>query len=265
MPAAPLDHAAINRFIALAEACADAAGPVLARYFRKSFAVDTKADSTPVTIADRDAEIAMRALIEDAAPGHGILGEELARTNPDAEFTWVLDPIDGTKSFISGKPTFGTLVALAQDGRPVIGVIDQPILHERWIGAAGKATTFNGAPARVRPCARLADAILYTTSPYLFPKADEAGFHRLRERVGHALFGGDCYSYGLLASGHADIVVESGLKPYDYAALVPVIEGAGGVITDWNGEPLTLASDGRVLACGDPAIHRQALTILNSG
>ncbi|MFM2129371.1 MAG: hypothetical protein RL477_917 [Pseudomonadota bacterium] len=265
MPAAPLDIAAVNRYIALAEACADAAGAVLAHYFRKSFTIDTKADATPVTIADRDAEIAMRALLNDAEPGHGILGEELGRTNPDAEFTWVLDPIDGTKSFITGKPTFGILVCLARAGRPIIGVIDQPIIHERWIGALGKASTFNGKPARVRPCPRLSDAILYTTSPYLFPDGDEAGFHRLRERVNHALYGGDCYSYGLLASGHADIVVESGLKPYDYAALVPVIEGAGGVITDWNGRALTLASDGRVLAAGDPVLHRAALEILQSG
>lgn len=264
MAQVPLDLAAVNRYIALAETCADSAGEVLAHYFRKSFSVDTKADSSPVTIADRDAEIAMRALIADAEPGHGILGEELGRTNPEADFTWVLDPIDGTKSFITGKPTFGILIALAWRGRPIIGIIDQPIIHERWIGADGKASTFNGAPARVRPCGRLADAILYTTSPYLFPGDDIEGFHRLREQVQHALYGGDCYSYGLLASGHADIVVESGLKPYDYAALVPVIEGAGGVITDWDGKALGLASDGRVLAAGDPALHREALAILRS-
>ncbi len=265
MPGAPLDLAAVNRYIALANTCADAAGEVLAHYFRKSFTVDTKADATPVTIADRDAEIAMRALIADAEPGHGILGEEMGRTNPDAEFTWVLDPIDGTKSFITGKPTFGILVSLAWRGKPVIGIIDQPIIHERWIGAEGKATTFNGTPANVRPCPKLADAILYTTSPYLFPDSDLPGFHRLRERVAHALYGGDCYSYGLLASGHADIVVESGLKPYDYAALVPVIEGAGGIVTDWDGKPLTLSSDGRVIAAGDAALHREALAILRTG
>lgn len=264
MPGAPLDLATAKRYIALAESCADAAGKVLAHYFRKSFTVDTKDDSSPVTIADRDAEIAMRALIEDAVPDHGILGEELPPVNPGADFTWVLDPIDGTKSFISGKPTFGTLVSLAWRGRPLIGLIDQPIIHERWLGADGMAATLNGDPARVRACAALEDAVLYTTSPYLFPHDDLEPFHRLRGRVRHALFGGDCYSYGLLASGHADIVVEAGLKPYDYAALVPVIEGAGGVITDWDGKPLTLASDGRVLAAGDARMHREALKVLHT-
>lgn len=262
MPAPlPLDE--LDRYLALAGACADAAGEVLAHYFRKPLDVDTKADATPVTQADRDAEIAMRALIADALPDHGILGEELAAVNPGAEFTWVLDPIDGTKSFITGKPMFGTLVALARDGVPLLGLINQPIIHERWLGAAGKPTTFNGAPARTRPCARIGDAILYTTSPHLFSEDEGAAFARLSARVRHALYGGDCYSYGLLASGHADIVVEAGLKPYDYAALVPVVEGAGGRITDWQGRPLTLASDGRVLAAGDAALHAEVLAILS--
>ena len=265
MPAPALEPAATDRFIALAEACADAAGEILVRHFRTAVAVDTKPDATPVTVADRDAEAAMRALIAGTLPDHGIVGEEMPPRNPGAEFTWVIDPIDGTKSFITGKATFGTLVALAHNGRPLIGLINQPIQRERWIGAEGRATVFNGAPARVRACSRVADAILYTTSPYLFPGGDEDRFHRLRTRVRHALFGGDCYSYGLLALGHADIVVESGLKPYDYAALVPVIEGAGGVITDWDGQPLTLASDGRVLAAGDAGLHRDALAILQSG
>ena len=263
MPA-PLALDELNRFIGLAETCADAAGKVLAHYFRKPLDVATKDDASPVTVADRDAEIAMRALIEDAFPDHGIIGEELDRRNAHARFTWVLDPIDGTKSFITGKPTFGTLVALAVDGVPVLGVIEQPIIHERWIGATGKAASFNGGPCRTRPCAGLADAVMYTTSPYLFPAGDADGFHRLRAKVRHALYGGDCYSYGLLAAGHADVVVESGLKPYDYAALAPVVAGAGGVITDWEGRPLTLASDGRVIAAGDARVHEAALKVLQS-
>lgn len=260
MPTPPPDD--IDRYLALAQACADAAGRVVAQHFRKPVAVDTKADSSPVTIADRDAEIAMRSLIEKAYPDHGILGEETGRTNPEAALTWVLDPIDGTKSFITGKPTFGTLIALACDGVPVIGIIDQPISNERWIGVTGRDSLFTGKPCRVRPCANLADAVLYTTSPHLFSEPEGVAFNRLRKQVRHTLYGGDCYSYGLMAAGFADIVVEAGLKPYDYAALIPVIEGAGGLITDWDGKPLTLSSDGCVVAAGDARVHEAALKTL---
>jgi inositol-phosphate phosphatase/L-galactose 1-phosphate phosphatase/histidinol-phosphatase len=173
-----------------------------------------------------------------------------------------LDPIDGTKSFITGKPLFGILVAVARHGAPILGVIDQPVIHERWRGAAGKSTSFNGESIATRSCARLSDALLYATSPHIFEGADFEAFERLRGKVRHALYGGDCYAYGLLASGHTDLVVEASLKPYDYAALVPVVEGAGGTITDWDGKPLTLASDGRVVAAGDAALHAQALEVL---
>ena len=258
----PLDITTLNGFMDLADRMADAAGEVLNHYFRTPMTVETKGDESPVTKADRDAEIAMRVLIEDAHPDHGILGEEFDPVNPGAEFTWVLDPIDGTKSFITGKPLFGTLIALAQGGRPVLGIINQPVLSERWRGAEGKPATFNGAPARVRACAGLADAILYATSPHMFEGPDAEDFARVRDRVRHPLYGGDCYAYGLLASGHADLVVEASLQPYDYAALVPVVEGAGGIITDWAGERLTLTSDGRVIAAGDARIHAQALDLL---
>ncbi|HSR56379.1 MAG TPA: histidinol-phosphatase [Alphaproteobacteria bacterium] len=257
--AEPLDITTLNRFMDLADDLVDAAGEVLNHYFRTPMRVDSKDDESPVTKADRDAEIAMRALIEDAHPDHGIIGEELEPVNPDADFVWVLDPIDGTKSFITGKPLFGTLVALAQGGRPILGIINQPVLHERWRGAAGKATTFNEEVARVRPCPDLASAVLYATSPHMFHGADAEAFARVSDAVQHALYGGDCYAYGLLASGHADLVVEADLKPFDYAALVPVVEGAGGIITDWAGEPLTLASDGRVIAAGDAGVHAAAL------
>lgn len=260
--AEPLDIATLNGFMGLADRMADAAGEVLSHYFRTPMAVESKSDESPVTRADRDAEIAMRALIEDAHPDHGILGEEFDPVNPGAEFTWVLDPIDGTKSFITGKPLFGTLIALAQGGSPLLGIINQPVLAERWRGAKGKPATFNDAPARVRTCNALTDAILYATSPHMFEGADAEAFARVRDRVRHPLYGGDCYAYGLLASGHADLVVEASLQPYDFAALVPVVEGAGGIITDWSGDSLTLASDGRVIAAGDPRIHAQALDLL---
>ena len=252
--------------LALAEALADAAGAVVRRYFRQKIAVDDKSDLTPVTIADREAEAAMRQLIEARFPAHGIIGEEHGRLRPDAEHVWVLDPIDGTKSFISGIPLFGTLIALTQRGRPVLGVIDQPILRERWLGAAGRATTLNGAPVRTRACASLSAATLFSTAPeIMFKGADAAGFARLRGAVKLARNGADCYAYAQLASGFIDLVVEAGLKPYDYCALVPVIEGAGGIVTDWQGGALDLRSDGRVVACGDPRLAAAARAALAAG
>ena len=233
--------------LALAESLADAAGAVVRGYFRQKIVVDDKSDLTPVTVADREAEVAMRRLIEERFPTHGIIGEEHGWLRPDAEHVWVLDPIDGTKSFISGIPLFGTLIALTHRGRPVLGIIDQPILRERWLGAVGRATTLNGAAVRTRPCASLAAATLFATAPeIMFKGADAEGFTRLRGAVKLARYGADCYAYAQLASGFIDLVVEGGLKPYDYCALVPVIEGAGGVITDWQGRPLGLASDVKV-------------------
>jgi histidinol phosphatase-like enzyme (inositol monophosphatase family) len=168
---------------------------------------------------------------------------------------WVLDPIDGTTSFIAGRPIFGTLIALVQDGWPVLGVIDQPILEERWAGRLGEPTTFNGRAIRTRPCPELSSAVLATTSPNLFGEDEADAFMGLAKGVAERkiVWGGDCYSYGLLASGHIDVVCEAGLKLYDYAALVPVVEGAGGTMSDWQGHPLDAGSDGRVLALGDPA------------
>jgi inositol-phosphate phosphatase / L-galactose 1-phosphate phosphatase / histidinol-phosphatase len=252
--------------LALAEALADAAGAIIRRHFRQPIAVDEKSDLTPVTIADRSAEAAMRELIEQRFPEHGIIGEEHGSTRAEAELVWVLDPIDGTKSFISGIPLFGTLIALTRRGRPVLGLIDQPILRERWLGAEGRATTLNGAPVRARACASLDRATLFSTAPELmFQGADAAGFARLRAAVKLVRAGGDCYAYAQLASGFIDLVVEAQLKPYDYCALAPVIAGAGGTITDWQGRGLDLASDGRVLACGDPALAAPARALLAGG
>ena len=247
---------------ALADDLADAAGAVIRRYFRQKIAVDDKADTSPVTVADREAETVMRALIEARFPADGIFGEEHGTARADAEWVWVLDPIDGTKSFISGIPLFGTLIALLHGGRPVLGIIDQPISRERWRGVAGQKSTHNGAAIRTRPCSDLAAATLFATSPDMFQGADAAGFARLKAGAKLTRHGGDCYAYGLVASGFIDCVVEAGLKPYDYCALVPVIEGAGGVMTDWQGQALGLASDGRVLAAGDRRVHAAALTRL---
>lgn len=253
----------LDAHAALAGRLADAAGTVAMSYFRAPLAIDAKADASPVTVADREAEKTMRALIEAACPGHGIFGEEHGKTRLDADFIWVLDPIDGTKSFVIGKPLFGNLIALVHCGQPVVGVINCPALGERWLGVAGKPTTLNGKPVKTRTCPALADAWLATTTPEMFAGPDADAFARLRGHVRHAVYGGDCHSYGLVANGTLDLVVEANMQPYDYMALVPVIAGAGGIATDWNGEPLTLQSDGRVLAAGDAAIHAAALARLH--
>ena len=251
-------------YVALALSLADAAGEKIRPYFRTAVAVDAKPDATPVTIADREAERAMREIIARQAPGHGIIGEEEGRTNADAEWVWCLDPIDGTKAFITGKPMFGTLVSLVHRGTPVLGIIDQPVSRERWLGVAARATTFNGGPCATRKCPALKDAMLNATTPEMFVGTDAAAFTRLVKSVRHALYGGDCYAYGLLARGYIDLVVECDLKPWDFCALAPIIAGAGGGIVDWRGAPLTLASDGRVIAAGDPALIGSAQRALAS-
>ena len=250
------------RFVQLANALADAARPIAARYFRTAVAIDDKTDNSPVTIADREAETAMRDLLTRHVPEHGVFGEEHGAVRTDAEYVWVLDPIDGTKAFITGLPIFGTLVALLHRGRPVLGIIDQPILKERWLGVDGECSTFNGKPISVRACPALDRAYMYSTAPIMFPGAYEKPHEALTKKVKLFRWGGDCYAYGLLASGHVDLVVEASLKLYDFAALVPVIKGAGGLITDWRGRDLDMASDGSVLAAGDTAAHRSAMGVL---
>ena len=252
----------LEPFIDLAERLADASGAIVRRYFRTTIEVEDKPDKSPVTVADREAETAIRKLIEEAFPDHGIVGEEYGAVRADAKYVWVLDPIDGTKSFITGKPLFGTLIGLLHEGAAVLGLIDQPVLGERWLGARGRPTTLNGRPVHVRPCGELGRAALYATSPHMFEGADKQAFARVRDAVKLSLYGADCYAYGLLACGFADLVVEASLAAYDYCGVVAVIEGAGGVITDWTGAPLGLGSDGRVVAAGDRRSHERALELL---
>jgi inositol-phosphate phosphatase / L-galactose 1-phosphate phosphatase / histidinol-phosphatase len=246
----------------LAEKLADAVRPVVLSHFRAGVDYQVKADTSPVTVADKEAEATMRRLIAEACPDHGILGEEHGADHLDARFVWVLDPIDGTKSFVTGKPLFGTLIALLRDGRPVVGVIDMPALGERWVGVEGRPTLRDGTPARVRRCDDLARAWLYATSPHMFEGADAPAFDRLRTACYAAVYGADLYAYGLLAAGSVDLVCEASLKPYDYCAVVPVVRGAGGLITDWQGAALGLHSDGRVLAAGDARLHDAARAAL---
>ena len=252
----------VDTLLAFAQHLADAAGEVIRPYFRKPLAVHDKPDLSPVTAADRTAEAAMRRLIETRFPEHGMLGEEFGREREHAELLWVLDPIDGTKSFISGVPLFGTLIALTHEGRPILGIIDQPISRERWVGAGGRPTTLNGAAIRSRPCPLLSAATLFATTPDMFAGEDAAAFARVSAAVKLVRFGADCYAYGLLATGFVDLVLEASLKPYDFCAMVPVVEGAGGVATDWRGADLDLASDGRILVAGDRRAHEAALTLL---
>jgi histidinol phosphatase-like enzyme (inositol monophosphatase family) len=204
----------------------------------------------------------MRAILNKRVPAHGIFGEEHGAERTDAEYVWVLDPIDGTKAFITGMPVFGTLIALLHRGVPVLGVIDQPILRERWLGAAGRPSTLNDKPIKVRACPTLANAYMYSTAPIMFPGPLEQRHMGLAKQTKLFRWGGDCYAYGLLAAGHVDLVVENALKLYDFAALVPVIQGAGGLITDWRGKMLDMNSGGSVLAAGDPAVHRAAMAAL---
>jgi len=248
--------------IALAHRLADASGAVIRQYFRTPFTIIEKADQTPVTIADREAEQALRKLIAVTRPDDGIIGEEFGNEHADARHVWVLDPIDGTGSFATGKPVFGTLIALLEDGLPILGVIDQPITGERWVGARGHGTTLNNAPVRTRPCAGLATAWLESTSPALFNKQDGTAFQRLANATLRTRWGTDCYAYAVLATGFVDLVAEVGLKLHDFAALIPVVEGAGGVVTDWAGKPLTRDSGSHVLAAGDPRAHAEAVHVL---
>lgn len=258
-----MDLLAPEELIPFAEQLATVSGEIVRRYYRKDIPFEVKGDMSPVTLADQEIERSLRALIHNRHPDHGVIGEEFGAANPEAEYQWIIDPIDGTKSFMIGRPIFGTLIALVRGGVPVLGIIDQPILGERWTGVKGFATNFNYEPIRTRKCKKLADAVFCTTSPNLFSGSDYEGFERIRDAVQYAVYGGDCYSYGLLARGSVDIVLETGLKPYDFCALRPIIEGAGGIITDWAGDPITIHSDGRVLACGDRALHKEALGLVS--
>ncbi len=261
MRRAPANHE-LERQAALAFELADIARSVSLRYFRNDFVTDTKSDASPVTIADRESERLLRERIRAAFPEHGIIGEEHGSENAGASHVWVLDPIDGTKAFISGRPLFGSLIALCRDGRPILGVIDCPAVDDRWVGIEGRPTVHNDMPCSTRRCGRLEDALMYSTSPYMFGGDDLEAYDRLRGRVKYALFGGDCHNYGLAASGWIDFVVEAQMGVHDWAALVPVAEGAGGRITDWQGRPLTFDSDGRILMAGDERCHGAAVELL---
>jgi myo-inositol-1(or 4)-monophosphatase len=255
-------------FSAFVDELAAAAGDAILPFFRTSLSIENKGRGSnfdPVTAADRSAEAAMRALIRKNFPDHGILGEEYGAERTEAEYVWVLDPIDGTKSFISGMPVWGTLIALTRSSEPVYGMMHQPFTGERFTGD-GKAAHYRGPAGdrdlRVRPCAALSDAILLTTSPLMMQPKDRAAFGRVEEKVRLSRYGGDCYAYCMLAAGHVDLVIETELNPFDIVALIPVVRGAGGIITSWDGGPAT--AGGRIIASGDARTHKAAMEILKA-
>lgn len=242
---------------------ADDAGQIALRHFRKPLTVELKADESPVTAVDREIEAVLRSRINTAYPDHGIYGEEEAPTNLGNPYVWVIDPIDGTKSFITGHPLFGSLMALLHDEEPCLGQIDIPATGERWSGIRGEPSTLNGTPCRTSACRELSKASVYTTDPLLFADAKQSVFQLLRDEARLVRFGGDCYNYAMLSSGLCDLVVETGLEPYDYLPVVQIVRGAGGVITDWAGKPLGIGSNGDVLAAATPELHRQMVDRLH--
>ena len=253
-------------FTAFIGRLATASGETILPFFRTSLGIDNKStgrDFDPVTEADRAAEAVMRRLIKASFPRHGIVGEEFGNEREDAEYVWVLDPIDGTKSFISGMPVWGSLIALTRKGAPVFGMMHQPFIRERFSGDGGAARYSGPAGERklmVRPCASLSDAALFTTSPRLMNADDRAAYGRVESAVRMPRYGGDCYCYCMLAAGHVDLVIETGLKPHDIMALIPIVEGAGGIMTSWEGG--SAVKGGRVIAAGDKRVHAAAMELL---
>ena len=252
----------ITEYRAFAEQLADAAAAAIQPYFRASLEVEDKGGRLydPVTAADKAAEQAMRALIQARYPQHGILGEEEGVAAGSSPLTWVLDPIDGTRAFITGLPLWGTLIALNDGERPVVGVMNQPFTGERFIGTPDGAWA-KGAPLKTRACAELSTATLMCTTPDMFDTpARKAAFEAVAGQARLMRYGGDCYAYCMLTSGFVDVIVEASLQPYDVQALMPIIEGAGGVMTAWDGG--SAQQGGAVVACGDPALHAKVLEML---
>src|SRR5246500_5555119 len=254
-------------FTAFVDELAAISGETIRPFFRSALGIENKSRSggfDPVTAADRAAEAAMRTLIKKTFPVHGIIGEELGAERADAEYVWVLDPIDGTKSFFGGTRPGETLFARPRRGDPIYGMMHQPFTREHFSGD-GRGARYRGPAGdrslAVRACASVQDAVLCTTSPLLMMPSDRRSFQQVERAVRLSRYGGDCYAYCVLAAGHIDLVIETELKPHDVLPLIPIIEGAGGIITTWeNGRP---HEGGRIVAAGDKRVHAQALELLN--
>jgi len=252
----------LEQLIRFAERLADASREILLSAPAQRPRAEVKDDSSPVTTVDRAVEDRLRDMIAREYPDHGIVGEERGAAAPERDTVWVLDPIDGTLAFLAGIPVFGTLIALLRDGVPAIGVIDLPVTGARWVGCEGRPTTHNGEAVRARPCAELSTALLSTSNPDFYGDAEFEAFERLKSAARWTVYGGSCLAYAQIASGRIDLGIDTGLDPVDYCALVPVIRGAGGVITDWRGNQLTLDSDGTVLAVGDRTLQAKTLALI---
>lgn len=232
-------------------------------YFRSGIGSDRKSDNSPVTLADRETEAVLREVIATHFPAHGIIGEEEDAKITHSEFEWVIDPIDGTRNFLSGYPLYGTLICLLKDKSPLLSIIDAPVQDERWSAIVDKDTYYNGEPCQTSTKQTLAEAILCSTDLSMFNEKELVPYTELQRQVYQTRFNGDCYLYGMLASGWIDLVVEADLKVYDFLPLVPIVNAAGGVISDWQGKPLTKESKGQVVAAANSALHQQAIEILS--
>ena len=250
-----------NEFLDFALKLSDESEKIIFQYFRTKLIIDNKEDKSPVTIADRNTELKIRELIKLQYPDHGILGEEYEVTNLDSEYLWVIDPIDGTKSFIAGHKDFGTLIALLHNKKPILGIINCPAHKERWIGLTGKKTTLNGKEVKTSNVEKVDESYTCTTGLYFQNQHFKKGFERITEETKYFRFGGDCYMYGMVASGLIDIVIEDTLKIHDYMALIPIIEGAGGKITDKYGKSIDFNSDGSVVATANEKLHKKVINL----
>lgn len=253
-------------YLQIAEHAVEEAGKIVRPYFRRTLSIDDKMDESPVTRADRESEQAIRTILQKETPDFGIIGEEYGNSSGLGKFHWVIDPIDGTRAFITGRPLFGILIALLYEGTPVLGIIDQPITQERWTGMKGQPSQFTsrfGGEIGTRSCSTIQQAEASCTAPEILMDSPNPHWKSLCQQVKRMSWGGDCYAYGLLALGQIDLILEYGNKIWDWAALVPIIEGAGGIMTDWQGNALTLGNkNSSVLALGDPALKRQAISLL---
>lgn len=253
-----------NEHIAFAVALADEARSVLTIGQEEQLGVEVKPDRSLVTQMDLRIEHRLRELIGQTFPDHGIIGEEEGDSDVGASHVWILDPIDGTAPFIAGIPVYGTLIALAVDGVPVLGIIDIPEISTRWVGAAGHPTTRNGQPVRTRDCKDLAHAMMTNSNQDYMSAAELPALDALRRKTATRVYGGASLNYGRLADGRTDLAIDAGQKLFDFAPFRPIIEGAGGVVTDWVGQPLTIHSSGQILAAGSAGIHAQALEIVHN-
>jgi len=258
-----LDKKDLGEFAVSAAIMADASGELIRRDQQKKFDIQIKDDGSPVTSVDKAAERRIRGIIAELHPDHGIVGEEYPPSAAESEFVWAIDPIDGTLPFLAGFPVFGTLIALLHRGVPVLGVIDMPMTGERWIGGTNLPTTHNGNPVKTRACENLAAAMMSTSNPDFYDATSIPALKRMQQATGLNIYGGSCMAYGQIASGRIDVGIDVQFDIYDYLALVPVINSAGGIISDWNGESLDVNSGDRIIAAGDARVHAEALQVLN--